>query len=252
MKAGVIGTSYGKVHIVGLQAAGVSVVAICQRDQGTARGVARQFGIPLVFSDWEALVTSPELDVITIAAPPHLHLPIAKKALRLGKHVICEKPLARNLEEARLMARLARRASGRAMTGFNWRFTAGMQEMKHLVESGSLGRLLHATGTWHGTRYADASAPLGWRNERELAGTGALGDIGVHIIDLLRWLGGEFGRVSAMTGIAYPDRELAPGKRVDTDDYCEFLGVFESGAHVTVTLSRVRSEERRVGKECRL
>lgn len=239
MKAGVIGTSYGRVHIIGLQAAGVEVVALCQRDQETARGIAKQYGVPRVFSDWEALVAAPELDLVTIAVPPHLHLPIARRALALGKHLICEKPLARTLEEARLMARLAQRASSRAMTGFNWRFTAGAQKMKTLVNAGFLGRLLHATGTWYGTRYADASASLSWRNERELAGLGALGDIGVHVIDLLRWLGGEFRRVSALTGIAHPDRELAPGKRVDTDDYCEFLGVFESGAHATVTLSRV-------------
>ncbi len=239
MKAGVIGTSYGKVHIIGLQAAGVDVVAICQRDQESAQGVAEQYEIPLVFSDWEALVASPELDLITIATPPHLHLPIAKRALSLGKHVICEKPLARSIEEARLMARLAQRAPSRAMTGFNWRFTTGMQELKRLVDSGFLGRLLHATGAWYGQRYAEAGAPLSWRNEQDLAGIGALGDMGVHIIDAFRWLGGEFRRVTALTGIAYPDRELQPGKPVNVEDYCAFLGLLESGAHVTVTLSRV-------------
>lgn len=239
MKAGVIGTSYGKVHIIGLQAAGVTVVAICQRDQQAAQGVARHYGIPLVFSDWEALVASPELDLITIATPPHLHLPIAKRALSLGKHVICEKPLARSLEEARLMARLAQHAPSRAMTGFNWRFTAGMQELKKLVDSGFLGRLLHATGAWYGQRYAEATAPLSWRNEQDLAGIGALGDVGVHIIDAFRWLGGEFRRVVALSGIAYPRREIAPGKPVNTDDYSAFLAVLESGAHVTITLSRV-------------
>ncbi len=239
MKAGVIGLSYGKVHLAGLQAAGVDVIAICQRDQAAAQGVARHYGIPRIFSEWEALVASPELQLITIAAPPHLHLPIAKRALSLGKHVICEKPLARSLEEARLMARLARHATGRAMTGFNWRFTAGMQELKKLVDSGFLGRFLHATGTWYGQRYAEASAPLSWRNDRDLAGIGTLGDAGVHIIDALRWLGGEFQRVVALAGIAYPHREVRHGKPVNTEDYCAFLGVLESGVHVTITLSRV-------------
>ena len=239
MKAGVIGTSYGRVHIIGLQAAGLDVVAVCQRNQDEARAVANQYGIPRIYADWEVLVASPDLDLVTIAAPPHLHLPMTKKALRLGKHVICEKPLARTVEEARLMVRLAREARGRAMIGFNWRFTAGMQKMKTLVDQGFLGRLLHATGAWYGQRYADAAAPLSWRNERELAGVGALGDAGVHVIDALRWLGGEFRQVSGMTGIAYPGRELVPGKPLSIDDHCGFLGILDSDAHVTVTLSRV-------------
>jgi predicted dehydrogenase len=125
------------------------------------------------------------------------------------------------------------------MTGVNWRFTAGMQRMKALVEDGFPGRLLHATATWYGQRYAEADAPLSWRNEREMAGIGVLGDSGVHLIDAIRWLAGELRRVVALSGIAHPHREVAPGKPLDTEDYCEFLGELESGAHVTVTVSRV-------------
>src|SRR3990172_1545815 len=240
LRAGIIGLGYGRAHIPGCQAAGVEVTAVCQRqlEQGTA--VAQRYGVPKVFADWKELVQLPELDIVVVATPPHLHRAIACRALQLGKHVLCEKPLALDLDEAKAMVDAAK-ASGRVgMTAFNWRFPIAMQKLRELVGVGALGRLFHTYALWFGSRYADPDAPASWRLDRSLAGTGTLGDMGVHLIDLHRWLFGEFRRAGAQTGIAYPDRRTPDGgKPADAEDFCTVLAELESGAQVTIQLSRV-------------
>lgn len=240
LRAGIIGLGYGRAHIPGCQAAGVEVIAVCQRRLEQATTVAERYGVPKVFAEWEQLVKLPELDIVVVATPPHLHHTIVNRALELGKHVICEKPLALNLDQARAMAEAAK-ASGRiGMTVFNWRFTVAMQKLHEMVAQGALGRLFHTYSAWFGSRYADPDAPVSWRLDRSIAGSGTLGDMGVHLIDLHRWLFGEFRRVGAQTGIAYPDRFTPDGgKPADAEDFCSVLAELETGAQVNIQLSRV-------------
>jgi len=133
----------------------------------------------------------------------------------------------------------ARRAGRVGMTCFNWRFAAAMQELHARVAEGALGRVLHLALRWLGSRWADEKAAATWRMDRAQAGHGAMGDMGVHLVDLVRWTFGEFRRVSAHTGIAYPSRS-APGvsRPPDAEDYCTVLGELASGAQVTLTASR--------------
>lgn len=238
LRAGVIGLGYGRAHIPGCQAAGVEVAALCQRNRAQAESLARRYGVPEVFDRWEDLVAEPELDLVVIATPPHLHHAIALRALKSGKHVLCEKPLAMNLREAREMVEEAARASRVAVTGFNWRFTSGMQTLAGLTAEGALGRVFHVSATWLGSRFATPETPPSWRLDRTLAGTGCLGDMGVHLVDLIRWRVGEFVRVAARAGRAYPDRVTLRGTPADVEDYVTVLGELSTGAQATLKVSR--------------
>jgi predicted dehydrogenase len=144
-----------------------------------------------------------------------------------------------NASECRAMIEAATRAKRVGMTGFNWRYTAAMQRFHALVEAGALGRLFHVNLRWMGSRWADEGAPATWRMDRAQAGHGAMGDMGVHVIDIVRWHFGEFAAVSAQTGIAYPAKTVpGVGKATDAEDYCDVTARLASGALVAFIVSR--------------
>src|SRR5262249_59892408 len=119
-------------------------------------------------------------------------------------------PAAVTAGEGHEMMAAARRASRTAMTSFNWRYIAAMQRLRTMAEAGFLGRVFHINVRWMGGRWADEEAPITWRMDRAQAGHGAMGDMGVHVIDLIRWSFGEFKQLTAQGGIAYPGRTV-PG-----------------------------------------
>jgi len=237
-RVGIVGLGFGRAHIPAFQASGCEVVAVCQRNQETARSVAARYNVPGVFERWEQMLEEARPDIVVIASPPNLHREIALRAFEQGAHVLCEKPLAMTAAEGRDMAEAARRAQRVAMTSFNWRFIPAMQRFHSLVEEGAVGRLFHAAGRWLGARWADESAPVTWRMDRAQAGHGAMGDMGVHLIDMVRWNFGEFARVSAQAGVAYPTRTAPGGKATDAEDFCSVLGELASGGQVTLSVSR--------------
>jgi predicted dehydrogenase len=235
---GIIGLGFGRAHIPAFQANGCDVVALCQRDQAAAKKVAETYGVPHVFERWESMLERAHPDIVVIATPPRLHAEIAARAFAGGAHVLCEKPLAMTRAEAAAMVDAAARARRVAMTGFNWRFPAAMRALHGRVDS--LGRVFHLAGRWLGARWADAAAPPTWRMDRAEAGHGAMGDQGVHLVDLVRWNFGEFTRVAAQSGIAYPSRTVPGGGRgADAEDYCLVSAQLVSGAQVTLAVSRV-------------
>ena len=236
---GIIGLGFGRAHIPAFQVNGCRVVALCQRDQPSAKAVADRYGVEHVFGRWEEMLETAKPEIVVIATPPHLHRAIAIRAFGAGAHVLCEKPIAMTRTDAEAMVDAARRTGRVAMTCFNWRFTAAMQELHARVTEGSLGRVFHLALRWLGSRWADEQAPATWRMDRAQAGHGAMGDMGVHLVDMVRWTFGEFTRVAAHAGIAYPSRS-APGvsRPPDTEDYCTVVGELTSGAQVTLTASR--------------
>jgi predicted dehydrogenase len=179
-------------------------------------------------------------EIVVIATPTHLHHPIALRAFAQGAHVLCEKPLAMSRVEGEAMANAAERAGCTAMTSFNWRFVAAMQELNSRVKQGVLGRLFHVNARWMGARWAKKADAATWRMDRAQAGHGSMGDMGVHLVDFVRWSFGEFVRVAAHAGVAFPERS-APGleRPADTEDYCAVVGELASGATVMLTTSRV-------------
>ena len=237
---GIIGLGFGRAHIAAFQANGCRVVALCQRDEAAARKIAGQYGIDGVFARWEDLIARARPEIVVIATPPHLHLAVALHAFAAGAHVLCEKPVAMTRAEAETMLLAAAKHARVAMTGFNWRFTAAMQELHRRLAAGAVGRVFHASVRWLGGRMADSRVPGTWRADRAQAGHGAMGDMGVHLVDLVRWNLGEIVRVAAGSGVAYPERS-APGvaRPADAEDHCTVLAEMASGALVTLAASRV-------------
>jgi predicted dehydrogenase len=137
------------------------------------------------------------------------------------------------------MVEAAQRARRTAMTSFNFRYPAAMQRFHAMVEAGVLGRLFHVNLRHFAPRFADEAVPSTWRMDRAQAGHGAMGDMGVHLIDLACWNFGEFKRLTAQAGMAHPTRTMPGGEKpADAEDYCAVTGELASGAQVTLTASR--------------
>src|SRR5262245_61485431 len=237
---GVVGLGFGRAHIPAFQQHGCQVVAVCQRDLAAAQAIADRYGVARAFARWEDMLAEARPELVVIATRPHLHHRIALAAFAQGAHVLCEKPMAMDLGQAREMTEAAARAERIGMLGFNWRFPAAMQRFHAMVEAGHLGRPFHVAMRWLGGRWADESTPSTWRMDSAEAGHGAMGDQGVHVVDLVRWTFGEFARVSAHAGRAHPARTVPGGSRpADTDDFCSVQAELASGAHVAFTVSRV-------------
>src|SRR5262249_58798829 len=140
-------------------------------------------------------------DVVGTASPPALHGDTGVAALGGGAQVRWEKPLAMTGEEGREMITAVQRAKRTAMTSFNWRYIAAMQRLHTMAEAGFLRRVFHINVRWMGARWADEEAPITWRMDRAQAGHGAMGDMGVPVIDLIRWSFGEVQQLTAQAGI---------------------------------------------------
>ena len=195
------------------------LAAICGRD-GAAAAAAARLGWAATETDWRALIARDDVQLIDIAAPGSLHAPVAIAALQAGKHVLCEKPLANTLAEAERMAAAADTAfpsGARAMVGFNYRRVPALALARRLVEQGRIGTLRHVRAVYLQDWLVDPDSPLTWRLQAERAGSGALGDLGAHIVDLARFLtGDEIVGVSAVSATFVGQRPL-PGGAGDGD-----------------------------------
>jgi len=207
-----------------------------------AEAFAKQYGVPRAFTDYRDLIGHPAVQMVSIAAPPYVHHEMTLAALAAGKPVLCEKPFALNTQQAQEMYARAQ-ASGLAHAmAFNWRFLPGVSYMRELVAEGFVGHLYHVNVTWYAERHADPNIPLLWRHRKEVAGFGVLGDIGPHVIDILRWILGDFRKVSAHFLTAIPRRKVASSGEVvaaDADNACAFVAEMGSEVQVAVHLSRV-------------
>jgi predicted dehydrogenase len=170
---------------------------ICGRDREAAEAAARQFGWEEVETDWRRAVQRKDIDIVDISAPGNLHHPIAVAAAAAGKHIICEKPLANSLAEARDMVRAVEKAGVKHMIMHNYRKIPAVAFARQLIQDGRLGEIYHYHGSYLQDWIADPKFPLVWRLDKKVAGLGALGDIGAHIIDLARYLNGEITAVAA-------------------------------------------------------
>lgn len=244
LSVGVIGGGFGRNHILAYQVCDdVEVVGICQRTQSSAEQLAREFRIPNVFTDYRELLALKGLDAVSVAAPPYLHYPITLEAFSRGLHVLCEKPLAMSLREAEAMLAAGQTAKRVHMTAFNFRFISAVTRMKELLEEGYIGkRIFHIDAIWLTERRINPDAPLEWRYKREMAGIGVLGDNGVHLIDLVRWLVGDFRKVCAHAAIFNKERLSADRKTresVTVEDSCIFIAELDQGVQATLHASAV-------------
>ncbi|MFC7240783.1 Gfo/Idh/MocA family protein [Saliphagus sp. GCM10025317] len=214
------------------------------RDEDALAGAADRLGFASTATDWADIVD--EVDVFYNLGPNHVHAEPTIAALEAGTPVFCEKPLAPTLETAEEMAAAAREAGVPAGAAFNYRFVPAIQYAKNLLEAGELGEIHHVRGRYLQDWLVDPEAEWSWRNDEELAGSGALGDLGSHTVDLLRFLvesddlAGEIERVSGHLRTFVDERPTGDGETrpVTVDDAYSAQVEFENGTMGTLEASR--------------
>lgn len=221
----------------------IRLVGVCDVDAGRAREGVAEAGFAVATTRVEDLTARDDIDVIDVCTPNRFHAEAVESALRAGKHVYCEKPLAVNLVEARRLAALAREAGVVHQVVSEYRFFPAMLRAHELVRAEFVGRTFHARGAYLHSGYVDPERPLEWRLRREITGGGVLMDLGPHLLDLMRWLAGEIESVCAVAETFIRERRSVedPGRRVpvDVEDAIVLLLRFRSGALGTAELSRV-------------
>jgi predicted dehydrogenase len=219
-----------------------------------AREAAARYGYERSTGDWRRVIDDPEVDLVDIAVPNDAHPEIAIAAAQAGKHVLCEKPLARTAEEARAMRDAVVAAGVTHMVAFNYRRTPAVTLARKLIDDGAIGAVRSFRGTYLQDWSNDPDLPLSWRFRKDVAGSGALGDIATHVIDFARYLVGEIDAVSALTRNYIADRpvqeggadQLAGAQRlegarrepVDVDDEVMTLMRFAGGAVGSIEATR--------------
>lgn len=217
--------------------------AISGRDEAGVAAAAKQFGFASYETDWRRLLERDDIDVIDVVTPNNMHAEVAIAAAEAGKHVICEKPLAMTVEEAVRMREAVAKSHVTGLICHNYRFAPAIQFAKSLIESGRLGRIYHVRAQYLQDWIMDPEFPLVWRLRKEVTGSGALGDIAAHIIDLARFLVGDITELTSTMETFIKERPLGEmsgglnakveaGKtgEVDVDDAAAFLAHFENGA----------------------
>lgn len=253
LNVGLIGYKFmGKAHSNAFQRLGmffnpslkVSMKAICGRDESWVKESAEKFGWEGYETSWEKLVERDDIDMVDITAPSNFHKEITIRAVEAGKHVFCEKPLALNLKDAREMLEVAEKNKIKHQIGFNYRFAPAIQLAKKLIDDGKIGRIFHFRALYLQDYIIDPEFPLVWRLDKKVAGSGSHGDLGAHLIDLARYLVGDFDRVigmsktfikerpivERMTGLSGKAQDTSKKGEVTVDDATLFLTEFKNGA----------------------
>jgi predicted dehydrogenase len=215
------------IHLPGFRLCPEAEVAvICDAD----RNAAAATGVAQVCTDYRDVLKRPDIDAVVIATPNFLHREIAFAALASGKHVLCEKPLALNRQDAADMLDAAERSGRVHMTAFTYRYTPAIQYARNLIERGELGQLRTVRAAY---LMALSGHVLGWRSEKRLAGSGVLADIGSHLTHLVQFLAGDIQALTAS------ERRFREDPASDVEDWIAFLAEFANGASGTFEISRV-------------
>jgi predicted dehydrogenase len=234
----------------------VEMAVVTGRNEQTTREAAERYGWAEADTDWRRVVERDDIDLVDVVAPGFAHAEIAIAALEAGKHVLCEKPLANTVAEAEAMAKAAAVAAERgvlAMVGFTYRRVPAVTLAAQLVADGAIGEVRQARAVYLQDWLSDADAPLTWRLDKELAGSGALGDLGAHIVDAVQFVTGE--TVTSVSGTLRtfvterPVMEAAQGLSgtgsttqrgpVTVDDAALFSGTLSGGGLATFEATRV-------------
>jgi len=224
---------------------------LCGRDRVGVEQAARQMGWQNVATDWKEVVRRPDIDLVDIVTPGDSHAEIAIAAAQAGKHVFCEKPLANTVAEAERMVEAVQKAGVRNMVAFNCRRVPAIAYARQLIDEGRIGRIYHFRARYLQDWIMDPNFPLVWRLDKNAAGSGPMGDLGAHIIDLARYLVGEFDEVTGMAETFIKERPVlessdaglgasgGAGKGLGTvEDAAAFVTRFTNGAMGTFEVSR--------------
>lgn len=234
---------------------------IAGRNEEAVKQAQETMGWESYETDWRKVVERDDIDVIDIVTPNHTHAEIAIAAAEAGKHIMTEKPLALTVDEAKRMLEAVKKNGVKHMVCHNYRYAPAVQFAKKLIDEGRIGRIYHFRANYLQDFIMDPNFPLVWRLKKEVSGSGALGDIGAHSLDLARFLVGEIEEVSAMMDTFIKERPIgemtgglsAKGDaqkmgEVTVDDAVAILARFENGAMGTFEATRFAGGNRNKNK----
>lgn len=249
VRIGLIGTGFmGKAHALSYLAAGnvfedISrpvLHRVADLDAARAEAFREQFGFSGSTTDWESLVTDPDIDVVSITTPTLFHKEMALAAIAAGKHVHCEKPLSVNAADAWQMMRAAERAGVRTATGFNYLKNPLLKLAREMIASGELGEIYDFNGIHAEGFMADPQTPWSWRCDAR-GGAGAIADVGSHIVSVARYLAGPITELCAKLDTPVATRPVSAGatkrREVAVDDIARLIVSFERGCSGTLQAS---------------
>jgi predicted dehydrogenase len=217
------------------------LLGIGGRTHAAVEDAARRYGFEYATAEWRRLVEDPRVGLFINCAPNDAHAEPCLAAAAQGKHLLCEKPLARDAREARRMWEGVRRGRIQHQVGFNYRFVPAVRLAREMIQAGDLGDIIHFRTRYTDDSLSDPAAPHTWRQEKRRAGSGAVGDIASHVLDLARFLVGELKGVAGLSRIVMPRRPVGLGSRqtkvVDVEDLYEGVLEFASGAMGTLEVS---------------
>jgi predicted dehydrogenase len=249
---GLIGLGYiGKVHAIAYQNIPLCIAqppvtaklhAVLRSRLDSEESAMRKSGFEIKTTNPDEFFTAP-LDIVDVCSPNHRHLDQVTRALNLGFHVYCEKPLTRTYQEALQLAGLAEKSAGKTHTAFVLRYMPAIRQMKAILESGAIGEIYHFRAhMFHGS-YIDANRPMSWRLRKSTSGGGALMDLGAHLIDMVRYLMGEVEWVQAKMRTCIVERPVSTGSNkqeaVDVDDWTLCTLQLKNGAAGVVEVTRM-------------
>jgi predicted dehydrogenase len=251
---GMIGHAFmGKAHSNGWKqmpyifwppAAIPKLVKICGIPESEVAEAARRFGYLEYTTDWKEIINDDRIQIVDSGTPNSLHAQPSIEAAKAGKNVICEKPLARNAAEAKEMRDAVKKYNVKNICNYNYRMVPAIVLAKNLIKDGKLGKIFHFRARYLQEWIMDPDFPMVWRLKKAQCGSGAVGDLGAHIIDLGRFLCGEFKSVMAVTQTFIKERYDEGTKKkekVDVDDAVASVVEFENGAIGTIEASRFAS-----------
>ena len=247
LKVGIVGLGIGIIHLRFFkEVPGVTVQALCDQNTALLQKTAAEHHVPQTFTDFDRFLADADIDAVALAVPNFLHRPMTLAALDRGWHVLCEKPMALNAAEALEMRTKVRETGKKFMIHFNQRFRAEHQYFKALVDSGKLGDIYYATTGWRRMRGIPKFG--GWFGQKKMSGGGPLIDLGVHMLDLTRWLMGnpKAVTVSASTFSHLGESlALAQSKEFDVEDLATALIRFDNGASLMLEVNWALNFEER-------
>jgi len=229
-------------------------LVICADDvEARAREGQERLGFEHYTTDWRKVLSHPDVEVVNVASPNHLHVEMVRAATAAGKHVFCEKPVGRDSRETSAIAQYAREAGVLSFVGYNYRWAPVVQYVRQLIEQGKLGTVTHYRGRFFVDYGSNPDGVLSWRFQRELAGHGTLGDLMSHVVDMAHMLAGPIRRVVANQKTFIASRPVAtpgqgthfsinpdaPRASVTNEDYVGALVQFACGAQGSLEVCRV-------------
>ena len=245
VRVGVVGTGgfANQAHMPGYHAhPKAKIVGVCDIILDRAEAAAERFGATIVTEDYKELVARDDIDAIDVATPNDVHIPIALAAIKAGKHVMCEKPLAMSFAEAQELIEAAKVTGAKTGVNFSYRGHPASRYAKDLITSGEIGKVFHVTAFYMQGWLVNPKSPIVWRLQKDITGTGVLGDLASHIVDLTMWF--TDSKITSVVGDMarfVDERPLLDGSgmgKVDVDDGCDFLARFDNGAMGTFVSSR--------------